>query len=255
MEKDNSKVPVAVLSCFLIAFIVQGALKLCGVLVFEKALDWKIFAVIDSHKWLQVVYHSLLNMVCIYCLSFALTRRPYSRKWVHYLIIAGAAFGVTSFRMFANYTMRTNILLDLLIYVVVPFAISITVESSDRLFERNTVFGIVVTLSINIFLYFAYLGLTYWSLLLNSLLPINPMWVVSSTNFLVNFEVYMALIVLMISINVLINKVKENKNMIMPQNIASKKAKLTAKKEVLEKKLAAINEEIAKLDAKENNAK
>lgn len=252
MKDDNSKVPVAVLSCFLIAFILQGALKLCGVLVFEKALDWQIFTVIDNHKWLQVIYHSLLNCVCVYCLSFALSQKPYSRKIGHYILIVSISFGVTCFRLFATYTAQVNILLDILVYVVVPFVINITIDYDKNPFGCNSVFSIVVTLSINIFLYFAYLGLTYWSLLLNSLLPNNSLWVMSSTNFLVNFEVYIALIILMLSMNVLMIKIKENTNMIMPQNIASKKAKLTAKKEVLEKKLAKINAEIAELEAKEN---
>ena len=47
-NKDNSKVPIAILSCFLIAFILQGILKISGVFIFEKALDWEIFKIIDN---------------------------------------------------------------------------------------------------------------------------------------------------------------------------------------------------------------
>lgn len=145
--------------------------------------------------------------------------------------------------------------MDIVLYIIIPFIISITIEKDDRLFSEYNVFGIVSTLTINIALYLCYLGLTYWSGILNSLFATSTLWLNSSTMFLINFEIYIGLITFMLSINILIVKLKEKKTMFMPVNIASKKAKLNAKKEVLEKKLAIINEEIAKLDAKENNAK
>ena len=54
MANKNNKVPIAILSCFLIAFILQGVLKISGILVFEKALNWEIFDIIDTHKWKRV---------------------------------------------------------------------------------------------------------------------------------------------------------------------------------------------------------
>ena len=87
MEKDNSKVPVAILSCFLIAFILQGILKMCGIFVFEKALNWEIFNIIDSCFWTQVVFYSFIVFIVVYCLSFTMTSRAYTDKWYHYLII------------------------------------------------------------------------------------------------------------------------------------------------------------------------
>lgn len=76
MNNKNNKVPIAVLSCFLIAFIIQGILKLCGIFVFEKALDLDIFKLIDNNLWLQIIYYSLIVFATMYCLSFSLTSRP-----------------------------------------------------------------------------------------------------------------------------------------------------------------------------------
>lgn len=252
MKDDNSKVPVAVLSCFLIAFILQGALKLCGVLVFEKALDWQIFTIIDNHKWVQVIYYSLIACLTVYCLSLSLTTICYSKKWWHYAIIFGASILITTIRMFAKYTAQQNILFDIMLYISVPFIITLTTNKKYRLFNHFNVFNVVLTLTIHIALYFCYLGLTYWSNLLTSLYPVGVIWLNSSTMFLINFEIYIGLLTFMLSMNVLIQKMKENYIMNMPVNIASKKAKLTVKKEVLEKKLAKINAEIAEMEAKEN---
>ena len=82
----NHKVPSAILSCFLIAFIIQGVLKLSGIFVFDKALDWDIFKIIDNNKFLYVVYYSILIFIVEYCLSFALTTKCYSKKWYHTVI-------------------------------------------------------------------------------------------------------------------------------------------------------------------------
>jgi hypothetical protein len=70
MEKDNKKVPIAILSCFLIAFILQGILKISGLFVFEKALNLEIFNIIDNSILFQIFYYSLLSFISIYCLSF-----------------------------------------------------------------------------------------------------------------------------------------------------------------------------------------
>lgn len=210
MTEKNNKVPIAILSCFLIAFILQGVLKLSGILVFEKALDWEIFSVIDKHKSLQLIFYSCFNILTVYCMSFALTSKPYSKKWYHYIIILLFAVGVTAFRMFGKYTQQVNILLDVLLYVVIPFAINITTDKSDRLFTNVNVFAVVTTLTMNIFIYLFYLGLNYWSGLLNSILVLNPLWVSSSALFLVQIEVYIGVITFMLSVNMLIKYIKEN---------------------------------------------
>lgn len=210
MTEKNNKVPIAILSCFLIAFILQGVLKLSGILVFEKALDWEIFSVIGKHKSLQLIFYSCFNILTVYCMSFALTSKPYSKKWYHYIIILLFAVGVTAFRMFGKYTQQVNILLDVLLYVVIPFAINITTDKSDRLFTNVNVFAVVTTLTMNIFIYLFYLGLNYWSGLLNSILVLNPLWVSSSALFLVQIEVYIGVITFMLSVNMLIKYIKEN---------------------------------------------
>ena len=249
MKDDNSKVPVAISSCFMIAFILQGALKLCGVLVFEKALDWEIFTIIDCHKWLQIVYYSLMTIIAIYCLSFTLTSKPYSKKWWHYVLIGVVATINTVLKFKFIFTTQQHILFDIAMYIIVPLIVNFTTNENDRL--QFNVFNVVLTISIQIALYFCYLGLNYWSALLNTLLPINPILISASAYFLIQFEVYTGLITLMLSVNVLISKIRRN-DMFIPTNIASKKAKLEAKKEKLEKQLAVINAEIAELDKKEN---
>lgn len=252
MNKDNSRVPSAVLSCFLIAFILQGVLKISGVLVFEKALNWEIFSIIDNNKWLQVVYYSFISFIAVYCLSFALTKKPYSKQWYHYIIIIVPVICITIFRLYGKYTPQQNLLMDVLLYVVIPFVIDITDTKDNRLFEDLKIFNIVIILTINIALYFCYLGLTYWSNLVTSLLPITTIWVSSSTMFLINFEIYIGLITCMLSMNILISKFKEGNYMNMPVNIATNKAKLEAKKELLIKKLEKIEKELSQLKLKEN---
>ena len=234
MRKENYKVPIAVLSCFLIAFIIQGVLKLCGVFVFEKALDWEIFKIIDNTLWMQIIYYSLIMFATTYCLSFAMTNKIYSKKWYHYLILVLASFGVTSLRLLVPLSYQIHLTLDVLIYIIVPAIINITTSSEDKLLKNN-LFGIIITISNQIILYFAYLGLCYWSNVLTSLLPIDPVWLPASTNFLVQLEVYIGLISATISLNCLVSRIKGVK-MNLPINIASEEAKAKALKERAEKK-------------------
>jgi hypothetical protein len=210
MTEKNNKVPIAILSCFLIAFILQGVLKLSGILVFEKALDWEIFSVIDKNKWLGIVYNSLLNLIPIYCLSFALTNKPYSKKFYHYILIVATTFGMISLRTFVNLSIQHHIIVDVFAFIFVPFIINMTTNSKERLFNRD-LSGIIMTLTFNIILYFCYLGLGYWSGVLTSLVPINPMWLTSSANFLIQFETYTGLVGLMTSSNILINYLRKEK--------------------------------------------
>lgn len=232
MNKDNSKVPVAILSCFLIAFILQGALKLSGVFIFEKALNWEIFYLIDRYKITQVIYYSFLMSMTTYCLSFALTNKPYSNKWYHYVIIVGASICVTTLRMYVTLTYQINILVDVFIYVLVPLSITLTTSIKNRLF-RNNIFEIILAISIHIILYFCYLGLGYWITLLTSILPLDTMWLTSSLMFLTQLEIYIGTAMIMLSMNCLIKFIKEVIVMRMPLDIASEEA---MKKELEAKK-------------------
>ena len=237
MRRENYKVPFAVLSCFLIAFIVQGILKLCGVFVFEKALDWGIFKIIDNTLWLQIIYYSLIMLATTYCLSFAMTNKFYSKKWYHYVILVIGSFGVTTFRLLVPLSYQIHLVLDVLIYIIAPAVINITTSEKNKLLKNN-LFGIVLTISNQIILYFAYLGLCYWSNVLTSLLPIDPVWLPASTNFLVQLEVYTGLISVAISLNCLVSRIK-GVDMNLPINIASDEAREKALKERAEKKANA----------------
>lgn len=210
MNKDNSKVPIAVLSCFLIAFIVQGVLKISGVFIFEKALDWEIFQIIDKSKFLNVSYYAFITMIPIYCLSFILTNKPYSNKWYHYLLIVIVSYSITWLRLTYNLSYSMHTILDIVGYVVVPFIINLTNSNKNKLFN-NDFTSVIITLSIQIAFYFCYLGLTYWSSLLTSLIVINPMFVSTSRSFLIFFEVYIGIITAMLSSNLLIKKIKGEK--------------------------------------------
>ena len=112
MNKDNSKVPIAILSCFLIAFIIQGSLKLGGILIFEKALDWEIFSIIDNSKILQSIIYPIFTCLNIYCLSFSLSNIPYSRKWFHYVIIIVVGYASTIYRtLITDYAYQIDIIM------------------------------------------------------------------------------------------------------------------------------------------------
>lgn len=235
MQK-NSKVPSAILICFIIAFILQGALKLGGVFIFEKALDWQIFVVIDSSRVLQAIYYSIIVAIIVYCLSFSLTSKPYSKKWYHYVIIIVASAGFTTFRL-NDLDYRIEILCDICLYIVIPFVINMTTEKQDRMLEAS-LFNVLLTLSIQIGLYFCYLGLTYWSSLLSSICIQNIIYLPASTNFLIQFEKYIGLIAFMLAVN---NLVKRTKKMIKPIDIASDEAK--------EKELERVKNKDAKTNA------
>lgn len=249
IKNKNSKVPVAILSCFLIAFILQGVLKLCGVLVFEKALNWDIFNIIDKYKSLQIIYYSIFSFIVIYCLSFSMTAKPYSNKWWHYLIILITSIGLILIREYVAISMQINIVLDVIAYSIVPSIINITMNRRDRLFDNNT-FGVISTLTIHILLYFCYLGLGYWSNMLNSILPVNSLWHSSSRFFLIKLEVYVGLVAFMLTTNETIKYTRRYNNMDMPVDIATKKAKLEAKKARTDKKKARLDKKSLALGEK-----
>lgn len=205
MNKDNSKVPVAILSCFLIAFILQGALKLGGVFVFEKALNWEIFTIIDNSLFLNIWFNGLLVVLTCYCLSFSLTAKPYSKKWWHYLIILIASFGVVSIRIILKPSFTIHTLLDIFVYIIVPTIINLTSK------RKQDITQIITMISLQILLYFCYLGLSFWSNVLNGLIPRLSIFTKSMQMFLIKFEVYIGLFLLMFSLNLVIKKMEEKK--------------------------------------------
>ena len=208
MLNKNDRVPSAILSCFLIAFILQGVLKICGVFIFEKALAWEIFKVIDNNKFLYIVNYFLITFIVVYCLSFTFTTRWYSKKWYHYVIMIVPTLAVIIAKTFVLMPLRLQFICDIVLYVVVPLVVYLTTNRENRLFERCSVFNVVTIVSLQILLYYCYLGLAYWSSILNSLIPTIQLFPQASTMFLIYFEVYMAQMLLMLSCNFLINKFK-----------------------------------------------
>lgn len=207
MEKNN-KVPVAILSCFLIAFILQGILKISGIFIFEKALTWQIFELIDNNKFLYIVNYFITVFIVVYCLSFVFTTKWYSKKWYHYVVMAIPTIIVVSIKAFILMSLEMQILTDILLYVIVPLIVYFTTDKKDRMFEKLNIFNIVTIISLQLLCYYCYLGLTYWSVLLNSLIPALQIYTSSSTVFLIFFEVYMAEILMMLSFNFVIKKFK-----------------------------------------------
>ena len=220
---SNNRVPLAILCCFFIAFVLQGILKLSGVFIFEKALDWDIFAIIDNTLWLDILFNSIINIIAVYCLSFALTTRPYSNKWYHYVIIALSSVAMITLKLLVDVPVEFQFLIDIYLYIIVPLIINLTTSSEYKAFKNKS---FAITLTIQIMLYFCYLGLCYWSSLLNSILLIEPTQVCSMTSFLIFIEVYIGLVVIMLCCNILLSKIKKGvTDMIYPQNIASEDAK------------------------------
>ena len=193
MTEKNNKVPIAILSCFLIAFILQGVLKLSGILAFEKALDWEIFSVIDKNLYANIVYQIFINVIKVYCLSFVLTPRPYSKKWYSYVIIILTSVGVILPRMLIQSPMYMQFVYDVLLYIVAPTIIGI-IENHKNTYTNNI--KIIPRIACHIMLYFCYLGLGYWSGLVCSLYPEYQLMLSSSKMFLINFEVYIALVMI-----------------------------------------------------------
>lgn len=213
MEKNN-KVPIAILSCFLIAFVLQGILKISGVFIFEKALDWEIFKIIDSNVFLNIVHSSIITIIIVYCLSFALTSKCYSKKWYHYLLIVVPTIVIVTIRTLILTPMHVEYILDIILYVTIPLIINLTTSKEYILFKKRNLENIVITISVQILLYFCYLGLAYWSSLLNSLIPVIQECPISSVIFLIYFEVYMSLIFLMLTFNTtikIVNKIVERR--------------------------------------------
>ena len=207
MNKNNSKVPSAILSCFLIAFVIQGILKTNGIFIFEKALDWDIFRIIDSHKILEIIYYTIINAFATYCMSFSFSKKIYSNKWWHYVLIVGVSVLITSLKLLLQYNLEIQFVYDIISYVVIPTIISLTLDKQDRVFNKITLEAIIITISAQTIFYFYYLGLGYWSGLLNSLNPVTQMTLYASTSFLIFFEMYIGLLMLTLSMSILINKI------------------------------------------------
>lgn len=222
----NKRVPFAILCCFIIAFLVQGILKLCGVFIFEKVLDWEIFEIIDNNLWLNIIFNSIINIIAVYCLSFALTTRPYSNKWYHYIIIVVSSVAMMTLKLLVYIPIRFQFLIDVYLYIIVPIIINITINKQYKLFADKKISNFIFILTMQSLLYFCYLGLCYWSNILNSLLPIEQTYLNSMTMFLIYFEVYIGLIIMMLCCNIFLKAIiKGEISMNYPQNIASDKAK------------------------------
>lgn len=221
------RVPIAILCCFTIAFVLQGILKLSGIFVFEKALDWDIFTIIDSQLWLTIIYYSIIVFTTIYCFSFTFSRHLYSKYWWHYVIMLVVSFGTITVEYLTNIVMNTmlSIVFDVLFYVITPLVIYFTTPKSERLFDNHTVINTVIIITAQILLYFLYLGLNYWSVILNSIIPTTQYIMSASAVLIIQLEVYIGLVSLMFAINIFINKFIKEGKMIRPINIASDKAK------------------------------
>ena len=172
----------------------------------------------------------------MYCLSFSLTSRPYSKKWFHYVILTISSIGITILRLLVSLSYIVQIVIDLFIYIVVPIVINLTSSNEDRLLKKN-VFNVVLTITIQCGLYFCYLGLTYWSCLLNSMLITTPLFVTASRQFLVRLEVYLGLFAFMLGMNLTIKNLKGDKRL-LPVDIATDVAKNKSKLKRLEKMLS-----------------
>lgn len=228
-RKNNDKVPIAILSCFLIAFIVQGILKISGIFVFEKALDWEIFKIIDKIPLLRISYYAIISILSVYCLTFSLTSKPYSNRWYHYLMLIGLVSLITVCRMLVVTPFYMEFVYDICLYIIIPLLINFTTDRQYRMSKSP-----IITIALQIMLYFVYLGLAYWSNLLASLLPITQTTLPASVHFLIKFEMYIGLVTLMLSMNLFIKK--EEIKMNWPTDIATDEAKEKELEEVEAKK-------------------
>lgn len=207
-NKTNERVPMAILSCFLIAFILQGILKINGIFVFEKALDWQIFQTIENSRFLRILYYGILNIYAVYCFSFVFTTKWYSKKWYHYLIIVIPTMIAVVIKQYILMPLKLQFLTDIILYVGVPLVVYFTTNKEDRLFEKLDLFSVVTIISLQLAMYFCYLGLSYWSSMLNSLIPVIQTYPSASTMFLIYFEVYLGQLLIMLSCNFMIRKLK-----------------------------------------------
>lgn len=202
----NKKVPLAILSCFVIAFIIQGILKLSGIFIFEKTLDWDIFNIIDNNIILNIVFNTIICFISVYCLSLTLTTKAYSNRWYHYIVIGLSSIGMVTLKTLIQPNIQYQIIIDVYLYILVPFIINLTTDNKYKLFTNKS---FIIVLTLQILLYFCYLGLCYWSGLLNSLIPATQIKLTSMGNFLVFLEVYIGLFAIMLSSNILLSKIKK----------------------------------------------
>lgn len=231
----NQKVPFAMLCCFLIAFVLQVSLKLGGVLMFEKALNWEIFAIIDSNKFINFIFYLLINLTAVYFLSFTLSSKPYSKNVWHYVILIVSTTIITMLRIIVQLNVVLTIIFDILNYILVPTIINLTIKKKYKIDSKLTY--IITILSLQILLYFSYLGLNYWSVILNSTIPNSQLLLYASSNFLITFEVYTGLGLLMVTGNLLLEIIERRfLDMLIPINCADDEAKEKELEEVKAKK-------------------
>ena len=209
-NKTNERVPMAILSCFLIAFILQGILKINGVFVFEKALDWKIFELIDKYKFIQIVYYSFISFISVYCLSISFMSKCYSKKWYHYVVMILGCICVTLLKYYTEYVVGLEFVYDAILYIIIPLFVNFTTDTKNLIFKDKSLNAIVITITFQILGYLFYLGLCCWSTMLNSIILINQAFLPASTMFLIFFEVYLGMGLFMITLNNII-KIKGEK--------------------------------------------
>ena len=182
-----------------------------------------------------------MTSVCVYCLCFALTTKWYSKKWYHYVAIFGICLINTIVKLNFTISFVGHMLFDILLYILLPLFINITTNAKDKLLKKS-LFDIVLLITLQISLYFYYLGLGYWSGLLTSYLPQIPTLLSASTNFLIRLEMYIGVVMIMLSMNMVIRKIKEV-NMYIPMDIASDEAKIKELEELEAKKAEKKEEE------------
>jgi hypothetical protein len=86
-------------------------------------------------------------------------------------------------------------------YIAIPIIVNFTTFEKYKNICKNNITTSVSIIAVQIMLYCCYLGLCYWSGLLNSLLPVMQSVLYTSTHFLVFFEMYIGLILTMLSLN------------------------------------------------------
>lgn len=220
----NRKVPFAMLCCFLIAFVLQVALKFGGVLIFDKALNWEIFSIIDTNKFANFIFYLLINLMAVYFLSFTLSSKPYAKNIWQYIILVVPTTIITILRIVVKLNVVLTIIFDILNYILVPTIINLTTNKKYKIDSKLTY--VITIISLQILLYFSYLGLNYWSVILNSIIPSSQLMLYSSSNFLVTLEVYTGLGLIMTTGNWVLEIIERRfLNMLIPINCADDEAK------------------------------
>lgn len=197
---QKNKIAVATLACFLVAFVAAYALKILGIFIFEKALDWQIFKIIDENRFLLIAFYTVLTFGIMYCLTFAPSGKLYSKIWWHYVILAATSIGTVLGRLYFVPVPQAHFIYDIIAYIGIPIIFNIFIfKTIDKM----------VAIVTSIFLYFCFAGMTDWSNMLNELLDIYITNPPASTYMLIYTEVLIGLGLILLSGNYAINYLKE----------------------------------------------